>query len=189
MATTQALDLQATGERIETLLDILKAGSDPRSYGRAAEVLKLVSDLYGAALGRVVDLASRESPSLMNALIHDELVAGLLMVHDLHPESLRTRVETALRSVRPLLSHHGGGVELIDIDEEVGAVFLRLLGSCDGCPSSTVTLQNAVERAIVEAAPEISIIDIEQQDGADGIPITLSRKQTFESCPTVLTST
>ena len=32
---------------------------------------------------------------------------------------------------------------------------LRLLGSCDGCPSSSVTLQLAVETAILEAAPEI----------------------------------
>ena len=50
---------------------------------------------------------------------------------------------------------HGGDVELLDVDEDAGAVHLRLLGSCDGCPSSAVTLQHAVERAIVEAAPEI----------------------------------
>ena len=39
---------------------------------------------------------------------------------------------------------------------------LRLLGSCDGCPSSAVTLKMAVEQAIAEAAPEIVIIDVEQ---------------------------
>ena len=56
---------------------------------------------------------------------------------------------------------HGGDVELLDIDADAGAVHLRLLGSCDGCPSSAVTLQLAVERAIVEAAPEIVRIDVD----------------------------
>ena len=67
-----------------------------------------------------------------------------------------TRVERALDRCGPFLGQHGGDVELLDIDEDAGAVRLRLLGSCDGCPSSAVTLQHAVERAIVEAAPRSS---------------------------------
>ena len=37
-----------------------------------------------------------------------------------------------------------------------GVVRLRLLGSCDGCPSSSVTLKLAVEGAIEAAAPEVT---------------------------------
>ena len=81
-------------------------------------------------------------------------MASLLLVHGLHPESLERRVEAALVSVRPFLAQHGGDVELLGIDEDVGAVKLRLLGSCDGCPSSASTLRGAVEVAIAEAAPE-----------------------------------
>ena len=40
-------------------------------------------------------------------------------------------------------------------------VRLRLLGSCDGCPSSSVTLKLAVEGAIEAAAPEIIAIEVE----------------------------
>ena len=47
------------------------------------------------------------------------------------------------------------------MDEEPGIVRLRLLGSCDGCPSSSATLRDAVENAIHEAAPEIVTIDTE----------------------------
>ena len=68
--------------------------------------------------------------------------------------------------MRPFLGAHGGDVELLDIDADAGAVQLRLLGSCDGCPSSAVTLQMAVEQAIVEAAPEIVIIDVEEPSTA-----------------------
>jgi Fe-S cluster biogenesis protein NfuA len=80
--------------------------------------------------------------------------------------------------VRPFLATHGGDVELLAIDEAVGAVQLRLLGSCDGCPSSAITLQMAVERAIVEAAPEIMRIDVADATPAAGVdtPISLTSK-------------
>jgi Fe-S cluster biogenesis protein NfuA/nitrite reductase/ring-hydroxylating ferredoxin subunit len=90
------------------------------------------------------------------------LVAGLLLVHDLHPYDARTRVARALESVRPYLGSHGGDVELAGIDEDADGlvVRLRLLGSCDGCPSSSVTLELAVESAVQTAAPEVSRIEV-----------------------------
>jgi len=75
-------------------------------------------------------------------------------------------------------------VELIDIDATANAVKLRLLGSCDGCPSSTITLQMAVEKAILEAAPEIEIIDVEQPSaGGVSTPVTLTTKPAYTECP------
>ena len=83
-----------------------------------------------------------------------------------------------------MLAAHKGDVELVDIDPDANAVKLRLLGSCDGCPSSTVTLQMAVEKAILEAAPEIEIIDVEEPS-AHGVitPVVLSSKPTYDECP------
>src|SRR5262249_42252867 len=98
----------------------------------------------------------------------DELVSHLLMVHGLHPDDLRLRVEAALESARPNLRSHGGDVELISI--ESAAVHLRFRGSCQGCPSSAVTLRSTVEDAIRAAAPEIEHIDM--QDAADSAPDT-----------------
>jgi Fe-S cluster biogenesis protein NfuA len=100
-------------------------------------------------------------------------------VHGLHPDELAGRVDAALASVRPLLANHGGDVELLDLDEEVGAVHLRLVGSCDGCPSSTDTLQHAVEQAIVTVAPEIVIIDVDQPASEQArvtVPVVLGTK-------------
>ena len=45
-----------------------------------------------------------------------------------------------------------------------GRVRLRMLGSCDGCPSSSVTLKLAVEQAVLAAAPEVEGIDVEGAD-------------------------
>jgi Fe-S cluster biogenesis protein NfuA len=89
-----------------------------------------------------------------------EVVARLLVLHDLHPKDTETRVVEALDQVRPYLGSHAGGVELLGVDPE-GVVHLRLEGSCDGCPSSVQTVKLAIERAIEEAAPEVTRVEVE----------------------------
>ena len=184
-------NLRATGDRIEQLLDELQAKADPRSYDRAAELLRLVSELYGAGLARVVELVREQAPGLLASLVDDELVASLLLVHGLHPESLEQRVQGALAQVRPLLSAHAGDVELLGIDSVAGAVQLRLLGSCDGCPSSAVTLQMAVERAITECAPEIVRIDVVEPTPPPPakVAVAITAKPAYEECPAEMAAT
>jgi Fe-S cluster biogenesis protein NfuA len=185
-------NLRAVGDRIEQLLDELRAAADPRLYGQAEEMLGLVTELYGGGLARIVEVVGGSDPATLERLAHDELISSLLLVHGLHPDDLSTRVARALEGVRPMLASHGGDVELLDIDAEAGAVHLNLLGSCHGCPSSTVTLRMAVETAIAEAAPEIFIIDVElptEETPPVGtpVPITLgAKKPVYEECPAEL---
>ena len=174
-------DLRSAGDRIAELLDDLHARGDPRAAAEVDEVLRLVTDLYGAALAVVVDAVTERAPELLEVMVGDDLVASLLVVHDLHPQSLRRRVEGALASVRPMLAAHGGGVELVDVDQGTGALRLRLSGSCDGCPSSALTLRNAVEAAIVAAAPDVTAIAVDEP--AAGTPVTIGTKPAFDSCP------
>jgi Fe-S cluster biogenesis protein NfuA len=185
-------DLRATGERIETLVDAC-AAAGPVARERAEELVRLVVDLYGAGLERLMEIVHEHGglEGSLDALADDDLVASLLLVHGLHPYDVTTRVERALEGVRPYLGSHGGDVELLDVAD--GVVRLRLLGSCDGCPSSSVTLKLAVERAIVEAAPEIVRIDVDDA-GAEPLvagpvtPVSLIRKPVYGACPTELVS-
>ena len=110
-----------------------------------------------AASSAVLELVSDDD---VERLVADDLVGSLLILHGLHPLDLEARVVAALDSVRPYLGSHGGDVEVLGIDEDEGVLHLRMLGSCDGCPSSSVTLQQAVKQAIEEAAPEIVHIDV-----------------------------
>lgn len=161
-------DLRATGERIDTLLQASASGGTV-ARERAEELIRLVTDLYGAGLERFMELLYDKGlldDELLATLAEDELLASLLLVHGLHPYSLETRVEQALESVRPYLGSHGGDVELLEVTDE-GTVKLRLLGSCDGCPSSSVTLKLSVEGAIEAAAPEITVIDVETSSDGD----------------------
>lgn len=159
--------MRATGDRIETLLEASAAGG-AAARGRAEELVGCVSDLYGAGLNRVLEIldeSGRLDEQLLDALATDDLVASLLLVHDLHPYDVETRVRHALDTVRPYLGTHGGDVELLGVEDD-GVVRLRLLGSCDGCPSSSVTLQLAVEGAVEAAAPEMTRIEVEESQGA-----------------------
>lgn len=158
---------RATGERIDTLIAASAAGGAV-ARERSEELVRLVTDFYGAGLERLLDLVhehGRLDDKILAALADDDLVASVLLVHGLHPYSVATRVENALDSVRPYLGSHGGDVELLGITDE-GAVRLRLLGSCDGCPSSSATLELAVQGAVEAAAPEITTIEVEPAEGA-----------------------
>ncbi|MET0729315.1 MAG: NifU family protein [Acidimicrobiales bacterium] len=155
-------DLRGVGDRIEELLARLEACLDQDAWEQVQDVVSLVTELYGGGLARIleiVDDGTAASAGMRQRMADDDLVASLLVLHDLHPLDLEQRVGEALESVRPYLGSHGGDVELVSIDGEAGVVRLRLLGSCDGCPSSSVTLELAVREAIEAAAPEITHID------------------------------
>lgn len=169
-------DLRTVGDRIEALLGELRSSLDQRSWERVEEAIGLVTDLYGGGLERVLQLVGDDD---VQRLTSDELVASLLILHGLHPHDLEDRVHAALDSVRPYMESHGGYVEVLGIDEDAGVLHLRMMGSCDGCPSSSVTLQNAVRQALDESAPEIVHIDVIDETPAEPAPaiaIGLSQK-------------
>jgi Fe-S cluster biogenesis protein NfuA/nitrite reductase/ring-hydroxylating ferredoxin subunit len=172
-------DLRGTGDRIEALLEAASTGGRV-ARERAEELVRLVVDLYGAGLERLLEIvhdAGRLDDDLLDRLVADELVASLLAVHGLHPDDVGVRVARALEGVRPYLGSHGGDVELVGVTDE-GRVRLRMLGSCDGCPSSSVTLTLAVETAIRDAAPEIVGIDVEETPATSSvIPVTALRSR------------
>ena len=85
----------------------------------------------------------------------------------------------ALDSMRPFLASHGGNVELVGVEE--GVARLRLQGSCNGCPSSAATLENALKEAIEEAAPDLLGLEVEgvvgleekEPDGPPGLSLPM----------------
>ncbi|KWX06765.1 hypothetical protein TR74_20965 [Carbonactinospora thermoautotrophica] len=165
-----ARDPRTVGARIEALLEELGGIADPTVRDKAEEVARLLVELYGTGLERVVAALHAAGPpgeEILGALTGDELVGSLLMLHGLHPRDVETRVRQALDQVRPYLGSHSGGVELLGVDAQ-GVVRLRLEGSCSGCPSSTLTVRLAIEQAIEEAAPEVTRVEVEGGDRRAG---------------------
>jgi Fe-S cluster biogenesis protein NfuA/nitrite reductase/ring-hydroxylating ferredoxin subunit len=140
----------------------------------AEELTGAVVQMYGAGLERIVELI--EDEETRGRLAADELVAGLLMIHDLYPVSLEERVTQALDSVRPYMESHGGNIELLGFED--GVVKLRLEGSCKSCRASSSTLELAVRQALQEAAPDLLGMDVEgvveeDEAGITGTPLPL----------------
>ncbi|MDQ6658329.1 MAG: NifU family protein [Actinomycetota bacterium] len=165
------IDLRSVGDRIETLL-VASSSNGAVARERTEELVRLLSELYGKGLERMMDLLYDNgalTQEVLAALADDDLIASLLLVHGLHPEDVATRVERALDSVRPYLKTHGGDVELLGLSDE-GVVQLKLLGSCDGCSSSAATMSLAVEDAVTKAAPEVTGFDVQSPAAGTSAP-------------------
>src|SRR5271163_582238 len=148
-------EFRAQTDRVEKLAAKLDLAGDPEVRAAALELVQSVIELHGAALQRMIDkcLESPDGERILNAALQDDLVASMFLLHSLHPDDIQTRVQRGLEAVRPYLKSHGGDCELVSVRD--GIVRLTLHGTCGSCPSSSLTLKNAVEEALYDAAPDI----------------------------------
>jgi hypothetical protein len=147
-------DWRAAGDRIDALIAASASGG-VAARERAEELVRLVVDLYGAGLERMLQVLYEQGQlpdEALDALAGDDLVASLLLVHELHPYSIETRITNALQ---------GFDAELVRVDED-GTVHLRQSGT-KGC--ATADLREQVEAV----APEVTAIVFEQ---ATTIPVS-----------------
>ncbi|MFE0382159.1 hypothetical protein ACFW1M_42915 [Streptomyces inhibens] len=157
------MSAEATGRRVEDVLDRLAERDDREVSAAAEELVRVLMDFYGAGLARIMQLLEHSTGDggPQTALLHDELVSSLLVLHDLHPENTTARIGRALDSVR---SRHAA--EVADFDADTGTLRLRSAGAggC-GCPSTTQAAQEAVEAAVGCFAPEVTSVQWEAAAG------------------------
>lgn len=70
----------------------------------------------------------------------------------------KEKVEQSLDKVRGALQADGGDVELVEVTDD-GVVRLALTGACAGCPMSTMTLKNGIEKVLREDIPEVTAVE------------------------------
>jgi Fe-S cluster biogenesis protein NfuA len=137
---------------LDRLLEYLEKAPGPVA-GSAVTAVSLLTQVYGAALARVMRLV-RQAPGIAAALAGDEVVGHLLILHGLHPQPPGHRAAQAIRELQPYLRSHGGDAELLGIDGDVARI--RFSGSCQGCAATAATLRQAVTDAVLRAAPELA---------------------------------
>ena len=77
-------------------------------------------------------------------------------------EELINKVNIVINKLRPYLKNDGGDMELIEITDDK-KVRVRLLGACQTCSISPVTLKAGLEESLKISVPEISgVEEIEQ---------------------------
>ena len=73
-------------------------------------------------------------------------------------QALLQRVEDSINTIRPYLETDGGNIEVLEITDDM-IVKLRLLGNCEDCPMSEMTMAAGVEETIKRAVPEIQRVE------------------------------
>ncbi|MBK7036843.1 MAG: NifU family protein [Bacteroidetes bacterium] len=73
-------------------------------------------------------------------------------------KEIYSQVETSLDTIRPYLNKDGGDIEVVEITDDM-IVRVKLLGACESCPMSFMTMKAGVEQSIRNAIPSIRGIE------------------------------
>lgn len=81
----------------------------------------------------------------------------------------RGMLDYVMERIRPQLQADGGDVEITEINDEEGIVYVALQGACVGCPMSSLTISQGIERVLKEHVPGVERVlpDLSAQDFAD----------------------
>jgi Fe-S cluster biogenesis protein NfuA len=148
--------------RIEELVGRLNAIADVENRETARALVEAIVELHGAGLERMMDIVFDTGDSGKAAIRRfagDELISSLLLLHNLHPDTLETRV------LRAIAKTHGDA-ELVSVFD--GVVRVRLSSGACG-------LKDSVKALIQDAAPDLGELVIEEATPSlsnDFVPLT-----------------
>jgi Fe-S cluster biogenesis protein NfuA len=100
-----------------------------------------------------------DNPKAMAVLPDEKLAETANLVEPDDSEIVQMIKELLEEKVRPMARDDGGDVLFKGFDEKEGVVSVQLVGSCVGCPSSTITLKNGVENMLRHYIPEVKRVD------------------------------
>ena len=67
----------------------------------------------------------------------------------------RGMLDYVMSRIRPQIQADGGDVDITEIDDDEGIVYVALRGACVDCPLSALTLSQGIERVLVEHVPGV----------------------------------
>jgi Fe-S cluster biogenesis protein NfuA len=165
---TKRDEFREKAKSIENLIRTLEEGSDPPLRAAAKTLVQAIMELHGSGLERMLEIVEETGDpgiGVIERFSRDELVASLLLLYGLHPESMRTRVARALETQRAFLKSHNAVAELVSISE-AGDVTVHFQVRAGGCGSAAPSLQATLEAALQDAAPDASVIVVTNTSSA-----------------------
>ena len=139
--------------RIEVLIQAMESLADPTARAAAKELVRSLLELHGVGLSKILAFATDAGApgrAILDDMTRDGLVGSLLLLHGLHPVDLETRVKQALEKVR--LARH---------PPEQEAEILLVAGDVVRLRLHNPSAKRAIEAAVVEAAPDVVSLEIE----------------------------
>ncbi len=165
--------------RIGDLAERLTNHPDPQVAEEVTELLDWVDAFHKEGLGRLVEMIRAwRGEIFLESVARDDITGLFLQVYGLGEDpdiaaGSAEAVAEALEEIRPYAESHGGSIEVESITD--GVVKVRMLGSCDGCPSSSATLTHGVEEALRKHWPgfrRLELVDpaAEEAAASGGLP-------------------
>ncbi len=159
--------------RLEELTGALHNAPPGNAREMARELLELVLDLHGLALARMTSLASasEQGPGLIESMIADPYVRGVLLLHGLHPHEPELRLRQTIEQMRPQWNSRGFHVDLISADSTTARIRVNKNGSGE----ATDAIRLSVEEALVDVAPDLDDIAVEISESVPAAAAELAR--------------
>lgn len=159
-------DIDAALRHLEELIERLDQLEDGAGRESARQLVEVILDLHGIALARLISVVAGADggSAIMARLSEDDRVRPLLLLHGLHPEDVETRVRRAAERLTPHLGVQGLRLEVAQVTN--GTARLRVLPSEGVSVKSSLllTLPMEIERAIIEAAPDLDAVEIDDRE-------------------------
>lgn len=164
-------EFQSEMQKVGALVHELETAADPASQSVAKELVRLLMSMHEAGLRRLLEVLDKSGEAgsyVVQELSKDPIVSGLLVLYDLHPDSLQVRVEQKLKQISSTLFRMGAEAQLVSTGE--GLVRVRVETNGRSCGSTLKQIHTVIEDAIYEAAPDITGLSVEglEQPTASG---------------------
>jgi nitrite reductase/ring-hydroxylating ferredoxin subunit/Fe-S cluster biogenesis protein NfuA len=162
------VDFEKLAEAVDVAIKDMEK-LEPEAKKKARQVKQAVEDFHKPGLTAIVK-ALKSDPrgkELLFELVDDPSVKAIFALHGLIRVDPTTHSARVLEMVRPYMQSHGGDVELVKIEGDTA--FVRLLGSCNGCSMSAVTLRDGVTEALVNNVPSIQNVEVVPNEPTAGV--------------------
>lgn len=172
-------------ERVGELAEKLLSHPDSEVRESVTELLDWVDAFHRDGLGQLIEMVRAwRGEIFLESVSRDAVVGTMLRAYglgedrDLEAEAAEA-VDAAIAEVRPYAESHGGSIVVESIVD--GVVKVKMLGSCDGCPSSAATLSSGVEEALQRHWPDFRRLELVEDEAvpaaAEDIPAPVTLLQ------------
>lgn len=191
MSEVEELSYEDLMPKVTELAEALLAHPDVTVRHQVEELVDLVDAFHLEGVGRLVEMIRAWRGSVfLSAAAGDEITGTFLRSYDLGEVTderdlklVEEAVDAALDEMRPFVESHGGTITVETIRD--GVVSVQMLGSCDGCPSSSSTLTGGVEEALRRHWPNFRRLEVVDPD-AEATPAVSLAEAAPEPAPVLL---
>jgi hypothetical protein len=146
-------------DKIEELVRQAEAIPDAKARSVTIDLLKAVLDFHAAGLERMMDMVFDSGPAgeaIAERIVADDLTSSMLLLHNLHPDNVETRVARAIEKLEEVFFSLGVKLSLVGIEGDLVRLHFESQRTWSGAP-----VKGSIEKAIFQAAPEITSVVIE----------------------------